>query len=117
VKPIQNRDEWFAEKFGWLKTAFKVFLISLPFGILAAFVKMQIVRTICFIAFFIGFAWLLIMLCYIPIIHWKDRYAGQKTNLWGFFLVFETSGWSKIFYWFMHVLKDKNIDGPYSKLP
>jgi hypothetical protein len=28
--------------------------------------------------------------------------------------VFETSGWSKLLYWFMHVLPDKNGSGIYA---
>ena len=113
---MQSREDWFAEKFSWLKKSFIAFLIGIPFLIVGLLIQNDWAMTLLMIPFFIGFVWLLAALCFIPIIHWKDRYAGQKSNLWGFFLVFETSGWSKILYWFMHVLPDKKAQGPYTDL-
>jgi len=60
---------------------------------------------------------LIFWLCFIPIMHWRDRYRGTKPYTWGAFLVFETSGWSKIFYWFMHVLPDRERRGLYRDVP
>jgi hypothetical protein len=56
------------------------------------------------------FVWMVL----VPIYHWKDRYVGERTNLWGAILVIETSGWMKIVYWFRHVLPDRNRTGRYA---
>ncbi len=46
--------------------------------------------------------------------HWKARYQGARSNLWGVLLVVETSGWFKIVYLFRHVLPDARGTGRYS---
>jgi hypothetical protein len=50
----------------------------------------------------------------LPIWHWKERYRGDHSHLWGAALVIETSGWSKVAYWFRHILPDHNGRGRYS---
>jgi hypothetical protein len=56
---------------------------------------------------------LLICLCFIPLLHWKRRYRGDHSTLWGALLLFETSGWFKIVYWFRHIRPDLNNTGRY----
>jgi len=46
--------------------------------------------------------------------HWKRRYRGEHSDLWGAILVIETSGWFKIVYWFRHILPDWRGTGRYS---
>lgn len=54
--------------------------------------------------------WLLI----VPLLHWKDRYIGTKSTLWGALLLLETSGWFKIAYWFRHIIPDWKKSGRYA---
>lgn len=111
-----TREDWYAGKFMWLKRFFLASAIGLA-GLIIGFVQPhEIVRGFLTGVFILPLIPLIFMLCFIPILHWKDRYIGSKSNLWGFFLVFETSGWSKIFYWFMHILPDKNKTGAYAEL-
>jgi hypothetical protein len=117
VKSDQTREEWYVQKFGWLKKASLAVLVGAAFGLVALAVKNPSLQTIFAIPFFVGFIWFLVVLCIIPILHWKDRYRGTKSTIWAFFLVFETSGWSKIFYWFMHVLPDRKASGRYADSP
>ena len=62
-------------------------------------------------------------ICLVPVIfylviltiwHWKGRYRGTHSNLWGALLVLETSGWCKIVYLFRHVLPDARKSGRYA---
>ena len=46
--------------------------------------------------------------------HWKRRYRGEHSDLWGAILVIETSGWCQIVYWFRHILPDWRGTGRYS---
>jgi hypothetical protein len=43
-------------------------------------------------------------LAILPVLHWKDGYRGNHSNLWGALLVLEASGWFKLIYWFRHLL-------------
>jgi len=51
----------------------------------------------------------------LSIWHWKARYKGEHSNLWGGLLVVETSGWSKIVYLLRHVIPDAKGSGRYSR--
>jgi hypothetical protein len=56
-----------------------------------------------------GFVYLYIL----TIWHWKDRYKGSHSDLWGALLLIETSGWSKLVYLFRHLLPDALESGRY----
>jgi hypothetical protein len=51
---------------------------------------------------------------YVVIIwHWKDRYRGKHSDLWGALILVETSGWFKIVYLFRHLIPDMSHMGRY----
>lgn len=50
----------------------------------------------------------------LTILHWKHRYIGNHSTLWGVLLIVETSGWMKIVYFFRHLLPDINGSGRYT---
>jgi hypothetical protein len=45
--------------------------------------------------------------------HWKDRYRGKHSDLWGALILVETSGWFKIVYIFRHLIPDMRHTGRY----
>jgi hypothetical protein len=45
--------------------------------------------------------------------HWKDRYRGKHSDLWGALILIETSGWFKIVYLFRHLIPDMRHSGRY----
>jgi hypothetical protein len=45
--------------------------------------------------------------------HWKERYRGKHSDLWGALIVIETSGWFKIVYLFRHLIPDMRQSGRY----
>jgi len=51
----------------------------------------------------------------ITILHWKHRYIGKKSTLWGVLLMLESSGWFKVVYLFRHLLPDIRGTGRYRK--
>lgn len=106
---MELRKEWFESKFRLLK---KFFYLGLA-GVVGLIVCLSTgLENFVVIPIFMLVP-LIFWLAFIPVLHWKDRYKGSHTNVWGCFLVFETSGWSKILYWFMHVLPDRNRSGQY----
>jgi hypothetical protein len=42
----------------------------------------------------------------VVIWHWKERYQGKHSDLWGALLLIETSGWLKVIYLFRHIFPD-----------
>jgi hypothetical protein len=54
------------------------------------------------VLFLPGFVYLYIL----TIWHWKERYKGRHSDLWGALLLIETSGWFKLVYFFRHLLPD-----------
>jgi len=49
----------------------------------------------------------------IVIWHWKDRYRGEHSDLWGALILIETSGWMKLVYIFRHIVPDMYHTGRY----
>ena len=103
-----KRKEWFDSKWRYMKRFFIMAILGIGFLVLAEMLEIK------------SIAWggvLIVPLIYwlvmVPILHWKERYKGTKSTLWGALLVIETSGWSKIVYWFVHVLPDWNQTGNY----
>jgi hypothetical protein len=52
----------------------------------------------------------------VTIWHWKSRYKGSHSKLWGALLILETTGWSRVIYFFRHVLPDRRNRGRYARL-
>ena len=107
-----RREEWFETKWHYLRR-FGPFAIG---GLVCAAIGVGTDRIwLALIGFLLIVPWFLWVVL-IPIYHWKDRYVGDRTNLWGALLVIETSGWMKIVYWFRHVLPDRNRAGRYASV-
>ncbi len=92
--------------FGWLALA------GLPFAI-AAYFTSEFVRTFCGTAAAMLIIPGLIYVYVIVIWHWKDRYRGKHSDLWGALILIETSGWMKLVYIFRHIVPDMGRTGRY----
>jgi len=104
----------FTHKFTTLKLLFKVGILGLLLLIPACFVISSITGKILAVA---GIALIIPGLVYfyvLTILHWKARYKGTHSDLWGVLLLIETSGWFKLFYLFRHILPDMSSKGRYS---
>lgn len=105
-----NREEWFRPKWLWLKR----FALAAGAGVLVAAIAFAIDLVALAMIGGLLLVPLIFWLAFIPILHWKERYIGGTSSVWGAFLVFETSSWSKLFYWFVHVLPDWKRSGQYA---
>ena len=104
-----NRESWFKTKWLYLQRFAILGVVGLLSIVLFTTTKNDI-----FIAGILLISPLLLLLIVMPILHWKDRYIGVKSTLWGTLLLIETSGWFKIIYWFRHILPDWKKSGRYS---
>jgi hypothetical protein len=50
----------------------------------------------------------------VTIWHWKERYRGKHSDLWGGLILLETTSWFKIVYLFRHVIPDARGTGRYA---
>jgi hypothetical protein len=50
----------------------------------------------------------------VSIWHWKARYKGERSKLWGALLVIEVSGWFKVIYLLRHFIPDARKTGRYA---
>jgi hypothetical protein len=48
--------------------------------------------------------------------HWKARYRGKHSDLWGVLILIETTGWFKLVYLFRHIIPDARGTGRYAAL-
>jgi hypothetical protein len=108
-----ERSQWFEPKWRWLKRFALAGAGGVVLVAVAALTELHAVAAIG-VLFFVP---LIFWVAFIPVLHWKDRYIGSSGNIWGAFLVFETSSWSKLFYWLRHVLPDWRRSGVYADAP
>ncbi len=106
-----NRDEWFVLKWRYMKRFALMGAIGIGFLVLADTLHMEI-----FALGVILIVPLIFWLVMVPLLHWKDRYVGTRSTLWGALLLIETSGWFKIAYWFRHVIPDWRKLGRYENV-
>jgi len=106
-------DPWFEKRFaalevlGWMALAGGVVLIA------SFFIANETLQVMAVLVAALLLVPLVVWLVLLPIWHWKERYRGSHSNLWGALLVIETSGWFKIVYWFRHVIPDYRGRGRY----
>jgi hypothetical protein len=99
-----------ANKFRVLSRLAKFALLAIPVVVLAAFFRSEwmavvglVILSPCFVYGYV-----------LTILHWKSRYRGEHSDLWGVLLLIEMSGWFKLVYLFRHMLPDMRGRGRYS---
>jgi hypothetical protein len=55
-----------------------------------------------------------VYLLLVTIWHWKERYRGKHSDLWGGLILFETTSWFKLVYLFRHIIPDARGTGRYA---
>ena len=56
----------------------------------------------------------MVYLSLVTIWHWRERYRGKHSDLWGGLILLETTGWFKLIYLFRHIISDARSKGRYS---
>jgi len=108
-------DPWFTRRFRLFEPLLWVGLAGLALLAGSSLLANESLENAAFVLGFFCFAPLLGYLVLVPIWHWKDRYRGEHSDLWGALLVIEVSGWFKIVYWFRHILPDWRGRGRYAR--
>jgi len=101
----------FASKFRILVRLAKLALLAVPVLVLAAIIRSE---WLCILGLLIITPWFFYGYV-LTILHWKSRYRGAHSDLWGVLLLIETTGWFKLVYLFRHLLPDLSRRGRYSR--
>jgi hypothetical protein len=107
----------FANKFRILVRLAKLALGAIPLAVLAAVFHNhspwpEVLAALAVLSFLPCFVFAYVL----TILHWKSRYRGTHSDLWGVLLLVETSGWSKLIYLFRHILPDIRGSGRYGRI-
>lgn len=101
-------------KFSTLRKLFFAALLGLLPMLASLFVQSETIRMpFVFLAMVLIFP-VIFYLMVFTLWHWKGRYIGGHSNLWGALLLIETSGWMKMVYFFRHMLPDLRGRGRYA---
>ncbi len=96
-----------------LRRLFIPFIIGIVLGIVAFFLRDQSLSKLLAVVAAIGILPCFIFAYVLVILHWKERYVGNHSTLWGVLILIETSGWFKLVYIFRHILPDIRNSGRY----
>jgi hypothetical protein len=94
----------------------KLFILALA-GIVALIASLLLDGTVRVLVQTAAFALIFPVVIYLTLFviwHWKGRYIGEHSDLWGGLLLVETSGWMKLVYLFRHMLPDLRREGRYA---
>ncbi len=103
-----NQDRW-ATRFARSRKLGLLTLLGLPIIVPGILTNMAILVGRVLLAL-PGLAYLHVL----TILHWKERYRGHHSDLWGVLILIEASGWFKIVYLFRHLIPDARHSGRYS---
>ena len=108
-------ESWFARRFEALKWLGYLAFAGVALGVGAFLVGSEGTRTVLTVLAVLSILPVFVYGMILPIWHWKERYVGDHSDLWGVLLVLEVSSWFKLVYWFRHILADWHGNGRYSK--
>jgi hypothetical protein len=100
----------FLKRLGWLSLAgIALFGVAIALGDdgLQPYAALAALGGVCIVP-------IVFYLVILTIWHWKARYRGEHSNLWGAVLVIETSGWARLIYLFRHIIPDARKTGRYA---
>lgn len=103
--------------FAWLKRLSFTGLVGLALAIVGTAIGVEkLLGTLILAAGVLCITPLLVFAYVLTILHWKHRYIGPHSTLWGVLLLIETTGWFKLIYIFRHILPDAKSSGRYRKI-
>jgi hypothetical protein len=105
-------DQSWKKRFENLRLLGWVALAAVPFGVVALLTS-EFVRTFSCVEAVLLFLPAFVYAYVLIILHWKGRYRGNHSDLWGVLILIETSGWMKIVYFFRHLIPDMYASGRY----
>jgi hypothetical protein len=108
------RDQWLVEKIATTKKLGLTAILGVLAILIVLILNQEEFKITLLIVAFVAIIPFFFHESVFTVWHWKRRYRGNHSDLWGALLVIESSGWFKIIYWFRHILPDWRGTGRYS---
>jgi hypothetical protein len=120
MNAVIDSNFWQEVKYRWL--IFFAWMIVPAMGLFFWVVFLTSSTDVLSLLPYLAGSFLLMVPCFVhlqllAVWHWKQRYTGTHSKLWGALFVLEFTGWSKIIYFFLHVLPDRQNQRAYFKVP
>jgi len=112
---MTSGDFWEETKFNWFVAFSWMLLPGIALFVIAALGPTDWPFALVGVSGFLLMAPFVIYVNLLAIWHWKSRYKGNHSKLWGAVLIFETTGWGKLIYSFRHILPDRRGAGRYKR--
>ena len=107
----------FANKFSILGRLSKIALLAVPCFVAAVLLRTHLALSeLCFVTGMLVALPCLIYCYVLTLLHWKSRYRGRHSDLWGVLLLVEASSWCKVIYLFRHMIPDMKGRGRYGDM-
>jgi hypothetical protein len=104
----------FTKQFRTLIRLAKLAIVAVPLLLLALILNnLRPWAQLCLITGVLSFLPCILYAYVLTILHWKARYRGRHSDLWGVLLLLEASGWFKLIYIFRHIIPDMKSRGRY----
>src|SRR5271155_5235805 len=108
-------EQWFEKKWTSLCNFGILAVFGAIMSISAFFISDTKWANVLFITgFIVAMPWILYFNI-LTIWHWKYRYKGQHSDLWGALMLIETTGWFRTAYMLRHVWPDRKNKGRYKR--
>ncbi|MBZ5531205.1 MAG: hypothetical protein LAO20_07225 [Acidobacteriia bacterium] len=104
---------WTETKFDWFEVVFWIALGGVAFIVVGWFISHEEISRVLIIAGWVLIVPFLLHANLLAIWHWKKRYRGDHSKLWGALMVLETTGWFRMVYLIKHVVPDRRNKGRY----
>lgn len=110
---IEKRDFWIETKFDWFVVSCWLALAGIISIIGSASMNQEQISSTLLITGVILIVPFILHANLLAIWHWKSRYRGSHSKLWGALMLVETTGWFRVIYLLKHVIPDRRNKGRY----
>jgi hypothetical protein len=113
----QSPEFWQETKFGWFVVFGWIVVPGITMFVVALMGPVDWPYALVGMAGFLLTAPFIVHMNLLAIWHWKARYVGNHSKLWGFLIVLLTfTSWGNLIYLFRHILPDRRHSGRYKGL-
>lgn len=110
---IDKRDFWLQTKFDWFIVFCWLALAGIVLIMASGFINQEQISSTLLITGVILIVPFILHANLLAIWHWKSRYRGSHSKIWGALMLIEISGWLRVIYLLKHVIPDRRNKGRY----
>ena len=109
----EKRDFWLETKFDWFIVFCWFALAGIVLMVTSGFTNQEQISSSLLVTGTILIVPVMVHANLLAIWHWKSRYRGSHSKLWGALMLIEITGWLRAIYLLKHVVPDRRNKGRY----